>query len=138
MWDVNLSGSYIYKKFIQPAFVTKVLALITTLFIFIAIALAIFYLIKGRKVSSLFYVFCISVIFTMSIPSLIDDRNPRYLLPLYGYASLVFFALIMISMHQKLIKSIFIVAILLGVISMYTVVFFKRKWTQFNNENEPS
>jgi len=126
----NLSGSYNYKKFIQPNIITNVLALITILFIFIALALTIFYFIKGRKVSSLFYVFSISVICTISYPSLINDRSPRYLLPLYGYVSLVFFALIMNSKHKKLIETIFFVTILLGVISMYT--FKDHKYEQAN------
>lgn len=126
----NLSGSY-YLNLFQPTLITRVLAYISTIFVFISLGLAFLYFIQGKKVNPLFYVFSISVLCTICYPLILKDVSPRYLLPLYGYAFLMMYTLIINSEKKTILNIILLFMIFLGGISMYSF-----KDINFENTNK--
>ena len=127
----NLTGSYYLDNFFQPILVTRILAYISTIFIFIGLGLAFFNFIQGKKVNPLFYVFSISVLCTICYPLILNGVSPRYLLPLYGYTFLMMYTLIVNSKKKTILNIILLFMIFLGGISMYSF-----KDANFENTNK--
>lgn len=117
----NLTGSYNYGKFIEPAISIKLLALITTILIFFSIAASVFFLIKKKKVNPLFYATCLSVISIIAFSYCVKNFHLRYLLPLSGFTYLMLFLLIN---NLKNIKLVMLPLCLLISISAYAMYDF--------------
>ena len=116
----SLTGSYDYGIFIQPGIITRALAFIFSAFILLTLPISLFYFLTRKKASSLFYVFCLAVLFTVGYLLVINDASPRYLLPLFGYAALLLYQLLINSKRKALVNTVLYTTIFFGAISMYS------------------
>jgi len=78
----NFSGSYRFNKFLEPVFITKILAKFSTLFIFAGVSITFLLILLRKKIDPLIYVFCISMMLAVCYPVFMAEKSPRYLLPL--------------------------------------------------------
>ncbi len=116
----NLLGSYTYSIIDEPIFVTKLLAVLFSAGIYLVLIWAVISVFKKKKISAWFYVLCVSVLGTMSYVVLTNGIEPRYLLPLSGFALLLFYLFVIQFQNTKIINSVLVVFIVLGAISMYS------------------
>jgi hypothetical protein len=115
----NFTGSYIY-EFVSPPFITQILSIIFTLLLTIVLGFGGFWAIKKENKNPLFYIFCLSVLATLFYKLIIKDESPRYLLPLYGGASCLFYTFFEDSVYKKAIQNTAYTLIVLGVFSLYS------------------
>ena len=115
----NLTGSYDYGTFIPPNVITKSIAWLTTALIFCTLLTGLIYYITKRKITPNFYTLCFSVLFTIGYLPLLSGSNPRYLLPLSGFALFMFYLLIINFNKNTIINSFLVFVILLGTYSIY-------------------
>ncbi len=113
-------GSYEYTFLAEVSSITRVLAFIFT---GLVLALPVFVIIKSIKKegnNSLVYILFFSVLITVVSVTITDGKNPRYLLPLTGFALFLFYLLIN-RIIKKTVVNIFLGSIIvLGNISLYS------------------
>ena len=90
----NLTGAYNQTGMLEMNDATKIWTVIFGVFILMALITAVFLLVKRINISPWLYVFCISVCFTISYLVVLNRNEPRYLLPLFGYALLMLLLLV--------------------------------------------
>lgn len=116
----NLLGSYTYSIIDEPIFVTKLLAILFSAVIYLILIWAVISIFKKKNLGVWFYVLCVSVFGTMSYVVFANGIEPRYLLPLSGFALLLFHLFIIRFQNTKIINSILVSFIVLGAFSMYS------------------
>lgn len=117
---INMTGSYHYSFIVEPAHISKVLAIISTSMIFSVLIIAIIILIKKKKINPLFFIACLSVFLTIVYQVFTPGHIYRYLLPLSGYSLLMLYMLI-INLDKKKVANVFLALfIVLGAFSMYS------------------
>jgi len=115
----NLAGNYNYADIKKPIFITKFLAVSVLISIFASISIGLFYLFKKKKINPLFYVACSSVIFSIGYLPFLNRFEPRYLLPLSGFAFFMIYILIDSFKQKRVANFILILFISLGAYALY-------------------
>lgn len=115
----NMTGSYHYSEIIEPILMTKILAMTFTIMIFVVLLYGLVSFIKRKPKRPLFFVSCISVIFTIGYLVFINSYTYRYLLPLSGYTLLMLYLCIIDLDNKKTIISLLCLMVVSGGYSMY-------------------
>lgn len=80
---LHLTGAYYLPDAWLPAIIFACLFIAVNLFLF---CLLIYRFVKNRQQDKLFIALCLSVLFTLAYCFVLYEQQPRYLLPLSGYA----------------------------------------------------
>lgn len=115
----NLTGSYCYKEMKPVGFINEGLAILYTAFIFISLLIAGYFLFRKRNYP-LIYVFAISNLLTLLYLLILPDYAPRYLLPLFGYALLLFAELALVFKYKRIYYGLLLILIITGACNMIT------------------
>lgn len=115
----SLTGSYSYGDFKAPIFITKFHSFSMVVLIIASLSAGVICFFKKKKINPLFYVLCCSVVCSIGYLIFINDSSPRYLLPLSGFAFLMFFLLMDNVKNTKVINLSLCLFILIGAYSMY-------------------
>jgi hypothetical protein len=123
----NLTGSHSY-GYTTPKTPTLVLTQILVFALIASLVFGLFRFLKKQALQPLFYVSAFAILGTISYQAFFDENSPRYLLPLYGCMSLLFFTFLqdmqpIYIQYSKLFKATGISVLLLGAVSMYNFRF---------------
>jgi hypothetical protein len=128
----NFTGSYIYEVIIKPSMLIKMTSLFCLCFIGFVLVWGAFNMNKRINNKVVFYVSLCSVLLTTSSLLILPVLNPRYILPLMGYA------LIMISfflLHTANEKFSNIGLFILVVFNLFSISYFNN-YNKFEGESK--
>ena len=120
-----MTGSYYYWGLIDLNGLINVLAMSYTISILGVLCGGLYYILRKKVLTPLFYVFAVAVVLTLANSLLSDHFHPRYLLPLMGYSLLMFFMFINSFNSKALYIWICGFFISLGIFSLYSFKDYK-------------
>jgi hypothetical protein len=134
----NLTGNYNFGEIKRPIFITKFLAVSMFVSIFTSILIGFYYLFKKKSINPIFYYACTSVILLIGYLPFLYRYEPRYLLPLSGFAFFMIYILIDSFKQKRVVNFILILFISLGAYSLYEFknVSFEKKPALISLMNE--
>ena len=121
----NITGSYYYNDIITPALIIKFWAFTFTLLIFLTLGFGFFSLFKIEKFNPFFHLFCLSVLFTVGYLVVMNGESPRYLLPLSGFALLMFYMLVVNVKNRVIPNTILLLFIISGIVTTFNFGYDK-------------
>ena len=116
---VHFTGNYYYGEFKEAMLITKFLSIGMMFAILFSIAAGVYFLIKKKEISTVFYVTLLSVLCSIGYLLFIRGLGYRYFLPLTGFALLMIAFVINQLKHQKTMNLLLLIWVSLGTISLY-------------------
>ncbi|HHZ65987.1 MAG TPA: hypothetical protein EYN38_08490 [Flavobacteriales bacterium] len=121
----NMTGSYYHWQWIDLNWGTNFLAVCYTFLILAILSSSLYFIFKKKVLMPLFYIFALSVLFTLTYSSFSELYNARHLLPLMAYSLLMFFMFMDRFVGKAFYFTICAFFISLGAISLFSFKDYK-------------
>lgn len=115
----SMTGSYDNSNYIAADFITKCIAAIVTISIFVNLIIGLVFFIKRENIDPLYYILCFSVACSFGYLILLKDQEHRYLLPLSGFVFMHLYLLVTHLDNARFIQTALGIFIVLSAVSMY-------------------